>query len=204
MMEMEVFRPEVTEPCPHCDVEVTMTWDTSVDGYKAFCPFCGKRLMLCDACLHEGNGDCDYDSKYDCCKHNIREEDVIEAFALIQRAIRCGFLQPYGWYGFIGVSEEGTATTYDVAEGAYNLVKQQEVGNLKEAVKEAENLPQRKKAMFEGLWGEFQKLPQTEGKITKEFTVCGFPIGTDCEEIKRWFKNKYCLTKLPIDTQTRL
>lgn len=61
---------EATELCPHCDREVTLLWDTKADGYKAFCPHCGGRLMLCDACMHECTGGCDYDSAPDSCKHN--------------------------------------------------------------------------------------------------------------------------------------
>ena len=56
----------VTEVCPHCEAEVEMRWNVAADGYKAFCPHCGKRLMLCDACQHpEGKcvENCDYTSE---------------------------------------------------------------------------------------------------------------------------------------------
>ena len=57
-------RKTVTEDCPTCGNEVTMVWDVEQNGYKATCPFCGGRLMLCDECQHP-NGiytdDCDYD-----------------------------------------------------------------------------------------------------------------------------------------------
>lgn len=65
---------EVTETCPYCDAEVTMQWNTAVDGYQAYCPYCGGRLMLCDACQHRLNGeyigDCDYCTKTDSCRFN--------------------------------------------------------------------------------------------------------------------------------------
>lgn len=66
---------EVTEVCPHCEQEVTMVWDVETYGYHAYCPFCGKRLMLCDMCQHQNGeeqatGDCDYDSKTDTCRFN--------------------------------------------------------------------------------------------------------------------------------------
>lgn len=68
---------EVTEVCPHCGSEVTLMWNVEADGYKAFCPYCGERLMLCDACLHtedengECDGSCDYCRQTDSCKYNL-------------------------------------------------------------------------------------------------------------------------------------
>jgi len=59
----------VTEMCPHCETEVEMRWNTDTMGFKAFCPVCGKRLMLCDEC-HQLGGGCDYDSKADSCQFN--------------------------------------------------------------------------------------------------------------------------------------
>ena len=66
---------EVTEWCPHCESEITMTWDVESMGYKAFCPVCGERLMLCDMCQHSGpdgeyTGSCDYISESDTCRFN--------------------------------------------------------------------------------------------------------------------------------------
>ena len=64
----------VTEYCPECETEVTMQWDVRALGYKAFCPHCGKRLMLCDECQNRKDGgfmdDCDYDSETDSCRFN--------------------------------------------------------------------------------------------------------------------------------------
>lgn len=65
--------PEVTEMCPSCGHEVTIIWDTEKDGYKAYCPHCGERLMLCSACHDDGHG-CDYDSETDKCRWNPAEE----------------------------------------------------------------------------------------------------------------------------------
>ena len=66
----------VTEVCPHCENEIEMRWSIEALGYKAVCPVCGKRLMLCDECLHaEDGGHCDYDSKTDSCKHNPAKND---------------------------------------------------------------------------------------------------------------------------------
>lgn len=63
---------EVTEVCPHCEEEITMMWDTESMGFHAFCPVCGKRLMLCDECQHTACQDgephsCDYNSATDTC-----------------------------------------------------------------------------------------------------------------------------------------
>ncbi|MCI9226032.1 MAG: hypothetical protein HFE91_11300 [Acutalibacter sp.] len=63
----------VTEYCPHCESEIEMRWDTDTRGFKAFCPVCGKRLMLCDECRHtERGGSCDYSSETDSCRYNPR------------------------------------------------------------------------------------------------------------------------------------
>ena len=56
----------VFEVCPNCDREIGVVWDTKTEGLKLFCPACGERLMLCSMC--EGN--CDYDTTTDSCKHN--------------------------------------------------------------------------------------------------------------------------------------
>ena len=65
--------PEVVEVCPFCGSEIVMRWDVGSLGFKAFCPVCGNRLMLCDECLHrdgEFRDDCDYDSVTDSCRFN--------------------------------------------------------------------------------------------------------------------------------------
>lgn len=63
----------VTEFCPHCESEIEMRWNVDERGFKAFCPVCGKRLMLCDECHQEDY--CDYDSKTDSCRYNPRTEN---------------------------------------------------------------------------------------------------------------------------------
>ncbi|MFA6848744.1 MAG: hypothetical protein WCS30_00160 [Selenomonadaceae bacterium] len=66
----------VVEMCPHCDNEIEMAWDVDLYGYKAYCPVCGNRLMLCDECLHNENikgvdsGYCDYCTETDTCRYN--------------------------------------------------------------------------------------------------------------------------------------
>jgi len=65
----------VTELCPHCKSEVEMRWDTDTQGFKAFCPVCGQRLMLCDEC-HQLGCPCDYDRETDSCHWNPPKEKL--------------------------------------------------------------------------------------------------------------------------------
>lgn len=44
---------EVTEYCPHCDREITVSWNVEQDGYQIFCPNCGEPIMLCSMCDRE-------------------------------------------------------------------------------------------------------------------------------------------------------
>lgn len=62
----------VYEYCPHCENDIEMIWNVDTDGFKAFCPHCGKRLMLCDACLHQEGKQvtCDYCNETDKCRYN--------------------------------------------------------------------------------------------------------------------------------------
>ena len=59
-----------------------MAWDVKALGFKAYCPVCGKRLMLCDACQHDPVDDhyldnWDYNQTKDCCKHNQDPDDEL-------------------------------------------------------------------------------------------------------------------------------
>ena len=76
MEESEERTYIVTEWCAYCKSEIEMRWNTDVDGYKAYCPVCGNRLMLCDECQHsDDHPNCDYDSNSDTCKHNRKERE---------------------------------------------------------------------------------------------------------------------------------
>lgn len=71
----------VVETCPHCESEIEMRWDTSSRGYKAFCPVCGNRLMLCVECQHSGpdgryTGRCDFSAETDSCYRNPAKADL--------------------------------------------------------------------------------------------------------------------------------
>lgn len=52
---------EKTEWCSECDSEVTLNWDIEKDGYCCYCPYCGKRLMLCQYCDGTAGGECDWE-----------------------------------------------------------------------------------------------------------------------------------------------
>lgn len=59
------------ETCPNCQNEIELRWNINEYGFHAFCPVCGNRLMLCDACQHrfgEFHDDCDYNSSHDACR----------------------------------------------------------------------------------------------------------------------------------------
>jgi hypothetical protein len=79
---------EVYELCPHCGLEAHLFRDIEADGYKAYCPHCGGRLMLCDECMHGQGyccGGCDYDSETDSCKHNPTKPDAESKLTMTAR-----------------------------------------------------------------------------------------------------------------------
>lgn len=94
----------VTEVCPSCEREVTLEWNIEQDGFKAFCPYCGERLMLCDECRHcDGEGDCDYESKTDSCRHNPPKPERVmtneEKIKNMSREELAEFLYDIDWRG---------------------------------------------------------------------------------------------------------
>ncbi len=69
----EDTRPQITEFCPVCENETEFKWDVKADGYNAFCPHCGAKLLLCDSCEHDPDtgeyiGGCDW--RDGACKHS--------------------------------------------------------------------------------------------------------------------------------------
>lgn len=60
---------EQVEICPECDTENTYPeWDPEEKGYIATCGNCGKKIFLCDACLHADDNDeckCDWRERED-------------------------------------------------------------------------------------------------------------------------------------------
>ena len=72
----------VSELCPECDTEVTMSWDVDTDGYAAFCPYCGATLMLCSVCHdrehEEGSCYCDWNDDTQRCGKTPKEKALFE------------------------------------------------------------------------------------------------------------------------------
>lgn len=57
------YRPEVTEPCPHCDSVIGVIWNPEEDGYQIHCPRCGAKMMLCSMCPMQDRCDWYRDTK---------------------------------------------------------------------------------------------------------------------------------------------
>lgn len=64
-MVKRITNSAVTEYCSECEREAEFRWHIESDGYKAFCPHCGSRLMLCNMCPRAYN--CGYDRDTDTC-----------------------------------------------------------------------------------------------------------------------------------------
>ncbi|MFR5840686.1 MAG: hypothetical protein ACLUFC_08980 [Anaerobutyricum hallii] len=69
-MDLDPYRDyTVTETCPHCGNQNELWWDTSSNGYEIYCPRCGKKMLLCDACLHAEDNKghkCDWSKGKEC------------------------------------------------------------------------------------------------------------------------------------------
>lgn len=82
----------VTEWCPHCEREATFEWNVEEQGYKAFCPSCGKLLMLCSEC--QGHGfKCDWNEEKNSCSMMEKKTDFEERAADFEFCSKC---QEYG------------------------------------------------------------------------------------------------------------
>ncbi|MEY8369760.1 DUF4314 domain-containing protein [Anaerovoracaceae bacterium 42-11] len=85
----------VVEMCPYCESEIEMRWDAESRGYKAFCPVCGQRLMLCDECQHSGpdgefTGNCDFCTETDSCYRNPVKKETLPLTAGTLRRLAAG------------------------------------------------------------------------------------------------------------------
>ena len=62
---------EVVEVCPECGAENIMVWDVEKEGYVAYCPHCGSKMMLCDECIHSDDAPiCDWSPCNGCCREH--------------------------------------------------------------------------------------------------------------------------------------
>jgi len=62
----------VTEMCAHCVEENTIEWNTRKQGYVAYCPNCGRRLMICSECRAYGFP-CNYNPDEDICYRMVEK-----------------------------------------------------------------------------------------------------------------------------------
>ena len=56
--EPDLTPREVVETCPHCECENILHWDPLIQGYMITCWQCGKKMMLCDECMHADDNQC--------------------------------------------------------------------------------------------------------------------------------------------------
>ena len=58
-----------TEACPNCETEnFYPEWNPEENGYIVICSGCGKKIFLCDACLHADDNPerkCDWKERRD-------------------------------------------------------------------------------------------------------------------------------------------
>lgn len=48
---------EAVETCPHCGNENTYPmYDAEANGFVVKCNYCGKKIFLCDECIHASDG----------------------------------------------------------------------------------------------------------------------------------------------------
>lgn len=71
----------VAEYCANCENEIQMRWNVATDGYQAYCPVCGNRLMLYDECMYSNpdesyTGYCDYSTQTDSCFRQKKGEKL--------------------------------------------------------------------------------------------------------------------------------
>lgn len=67
---------EVCEVCPECGAENVITWDVEKDGYVAYCPHCGSKMMLCDECIHSDDAPiCDWCAEKGCCRERQNKKN---------------------------------------------------------------------------------------------------------------------------------
>lgn len=41
---------EIVEMCPNCDKVIQTLWDEEEYGRVVYCPYCGKKVVLCSLC----------------------------------------------------------------------------------------------------------------------------------------------------------
>lgn len=64
------MRELIEEYCPFCESEFGVFWDVEEDGYRVYCPYCGKPNALCSMCDARDGAPCDWQEGKGC-KHVI-------------------------------------------------------------------------------------------------------------------------------------
>ena len=60
---------EVVEACTECGTVNIMRWDVEKEGYVAYCPHCGSKMMLCGECIRSYYAPtCDWNPCNGCCR----------------------------------------------------------------------------------------------------------------------------------------
>lgn len=101
------YRPEVTEPCPHCDSVITLIWTPEEDGYQIHCPRCGTKIMLCSMCPMQNK--CDWKSDFDGNEHCSMMDRFFKV-EVIETSRKTVFIRA-------GSSEEAEEKAYELCPG---------------------------------------------------------------------------------------
>lgn len=125
----------ITEICLNCEKEITVNWDIKKDGYKAFCPNCGKTLMLCSACLDSDPHclSCDWNKENGC--YRSREKPKQESLVRNQLVEHNGNL-----YRVVENQSDNSKETpiyLSGLNGFYRLVKLNEIKTFTKITKTA-------------------------------------------------------------------
>ena len=124
----------ITETCPNCEKEITVNWDVKKDGYKAFCPNCGKTLMLCSACLDSDPHclSCDWNKENGCYRSSKKLKESL---------VRNQFVEHNGnLYRVVenqSDNSKGTAIHLSGLSGLNRLVKLNEIKTFTKITKTA-------------------------------------------------------------------
>lgn len=108
----------VVTTCPHCKSQIKMSWDTRERGFKAFCPVCGKLLMLCRECECSGEY-CDFKPTYGRCR--ILPVGLVSECYIV---VRSDYAEGISVYAFENAEDAEAEVTAEVQIKISNLRKE--------------------------------------------------------------------------------